>query len=211
LRRKIQILYEDEYLLIVNKPPHILVQPPPLKTTLTDIINREYKKGSQPDFLPCHRLDKETSGAIIYAKTKECASRIMQMFKQRKIKKTYIGFVQGVLSPPRGRISFSLYGKKASTSYKVLKQYKDFCIVEIKPLTGRKNQIRLHFKRMGHPLVGESKFSFRRDFPLKFKRVCLHAWKLEFNHPFLRKMIKIQVGLWPDLRNFLKKYLLKRD
>ncbi len=204
--KEIPILYEDDYLLIVNKPPNLLVVPAPFyKTTLTDILNKEYKpKTADYKFYPCHRLDKETSGVLVYAKDKVIQRKVMNEFKNRRVKKTYIAFIQGILRKERGKIDFELDSKKALTLYRVLERRKNFTIVEVNPITGRKNQIRRHFKMIGHPLVGESKFCFRKDFDLKFKRVCLHAKSIEFKHSLTHKLLYVDSELPLDLKRFLE-------
>ena len=98
-------------------------------------------------------------------------------------------------------------GQAASTGYKVLERRKDFSIVELSPETGRTNQIRIHFKSIGHPLVGETKFAFRRDFALRAKRVCLHAKYIEFKHPWTGEIVKVESFLARDMQKFLEDHL----
>jgi 23S rRNA pseudouridine1911/1915/1917 synthase len=130
----------------------------------------------------------------------------MRLFAEKKIEKTYIAFVQGSLKPPEGRLSYAIEGKSAVTQYKTLEYRKDFTIIEATPQTGRTNQIRIHCKAAGHPVVGETKFSFRRDFALKAKRLCLHAAGLAFTHPFTGKEIRLESPLPADLRAFLERH-----
>ncbi len=205
----IPVVYEDEWLLVLNKPCGLLTIPTPKKElrTLTSILNEDLKeKGLSCRLYPCHRLDRETSGLIIYAKGKSMQRKTMEIFGQKKIKKTYFAFVQGLLSDSEGEIRNPLEGKIAITKYRVMEKRKGFSIVEIMPLTGRTNQIRIHFKRIGHPVVGETRFAFRRDFKLKAKRLCLHAKKLEFVHPATKKIISLVVPLPPDMEDFLNKH-----
>ena len=205
----IPVVYEDEWLLVLNKPCGLLTIPTPKKElrTLTSILNEDLKeKGLSYRLYPCHRLDRETSGLIIYAKGKSMQRKMMEIFGQKKIKKTYFAFVQGLLSDSEGEIRNPLEGKIAITKYRVMEKRKGFSIVEIMPLTGRTNQIRIHFKRIGHPVVGETRFAFRRDFKLKAKRLCLHAKKLEFVHPATKKIISLVAPLPPDMEDFLNKH-----
>ncbi len=205
----IPVVYEDEWLLVLNKPCGLLTIPTPKKElrTLTSILNEDLKeKGLSCRLYPCHRLDRETSGLIIYAKGKSMQRKTMEIFGQKKIKKTYFAFVQGLLSDSEGEIRNPLEGKIAITKYRVMEKRKGFSIVEIMPLTGRTNQIRIHFKRIGHPVVGETRFAFRRDFKLKAKRLCLHAKKLEFVHPATKKIISLVAPLPPDMEDFLNKH-----
>jgi 23S rRNA pseudouridine1911/1915/1917 synthase len=194
----IPVVYEDDWLLVVDKPSGLLVIPTPKneKRTLTSILGLH----------PCHRLDRQTSGLIIYAKGKSVQKKMMDEFKQRKVKKTYIAFVQGNLAQNQGQIQNPIEGQNAITKYKVIQRIKDFTLVEVMPLTGRTNQIRIHFKQIRHPIVGETKFAFRRDFALKAKRLCLHALALEFIHPVTKKYINLSIDLPQDLKEFLEKH-----
>lgn len=202
----IPILYEDDYLMVVDKPAGLLVIPTPKneKRTLTSILN-EYtaEKNASYQMHPCHRLDRETSGAIIYAKGKSPQQKMMELFKQRQVVKQYLALVQGVLPSCEAKISFPIEGQKAITLYRVKEQKKDFAIVEVALVTGRTNQIRIHFKHIGHPLVGETRFAFRRDAHVKAKRCLLHAQSLKFTHPFTGKPVTVAAPLPKDFEQFL--------
>lgn len=191
----IPVVYEDDWLIVYDKPSGLLVVPTPKKEsrTLTSITGN----------YPCHRLDRETSGLIIYAKTKNIQDKMADEFRRREVHKTYIAFVQGRLHKAQGQINSRIENQEALTKYKVLEQRSNFAIVEVKPLTGRTNQVRIHFKAIGNPLVGEDRFAFRRDFKLRFKRLCLHARALEFKHPISGKEIKLEIDLAQDLEKFI--------
>jgi 23S rRNA pseudouridine1911/1915/1917 synthase len=204
----IPIIYEDNWLLVVNKPSGLLTIPTPKNElrTLTSILNEDLKKKDLSYRLhPSHRLDRETSGLIIYAKGKSIQKKMMELFKKKKIKKTYIAFVQGRLPHNEGAISYPVSEQAALSEYKVIEKRNDFSVVEVMPLTGRTNQIRIHFKLAGHPIVGETKYAFRRDFKLKAKRLCLHAKDLEFIHPVTKKYTRLHTDLSQDLKEFLER------
>jgi RluA family pseudouridine synthase len=194
----IPIIYEDEWLLVVDKPSGLLTVPTPKneKRTLTSILN----------LYPCHRLDRETSGLIIYAKDKSIQEKIMDQFRGRKVHKTYTAFVRGSPYSSQGEVKHKIEGLTAVTRYKVIAKRKDFAIVEVNPLTGRTNQIRIHFKQIGHPVLGETKYAFRRDFTIKAKRLMLHAAKLEFVHPVTGKLLQLKSDLPDYLKDFLKSH-----
>jgi len=194
----IPIVYEDDWILVVDKPSGLLTIPTPKNETrtLTSVLG----------FHPCHRLDRETSGLIIYAKGKSTQKKMMELFKQRKVKKTYIAFVQGLIGNGQGEIKNTIEGMSAITKYRIIQRRKDFSIVEVHPLTGRTNQIRIHFKQIGHPIVGESRYAFRKDFALRSKRLCLHAKELEFAHPCTGKVINLIADLPQELKDFLSKH-----
>jgi RluA family pseudouridine synthase len=213
-KKRYDIIYEDERIIIVNKPPGILVVPTPKgeTNTLTDLLNQELdRRGVEANAYPCHRIDRETSGLVIYAKGKPVRGIMMDQFKRRLVKKTYIAFVHGIVQKDSDTLKGSVYNQRRRktelmiTKFKVLEKRGDFTIVEVEPVTGRTNQIRIHFKELGHPLVGESVYAFRKDFKLRFKRVALHAKAIEFNHPVTGKRMNFNLPLPDDMVNFIQK------
>jgi 23S rRNA pseudouridine1911/1915/1917 synthase len=206
----IPIVYEDDWLLVVDKPSGLLTIPTPKKEsrTLTSILNDDLIERKIAYRLhPCHRLDRETSGLVIYAKGKSVQEKMMEAFRARSIKKTYIAFVRGCPARTEGEMKNQIEGQPAQTKYKVISKKKDFSVVEALPVTGRTNQIRIHFKQLGHPILGETKFAFRKDFAIKAKRLCLHAQSLEFIHPVAHKFIRLTCGLPKDLQQFLETHV----
>lgn len=192
--------------MVVDKPAGLLTIPTPKREsrTLTSILNEYFSQKKASFHLhPCHRLDRETSGLIIYAKGKSVQQKMMQAFKSRIVKKTYIAFVQGNLRLSQGVIQNPIEGLSAKTVYRLLERKRPFSVVEAQPLTGRTNQLRIHFKQLGHPVVGETKFAFRKDFSLKSKRLCLHAKRLEFIHPVTKKKVFLEAKLPKYLQDFL--------
>ena len=114
--------------------------------------------------------------------------------------------MQGRLPQDKGDISYVVNGESALTKYRVLEERRNFSIIEVMPFTGRRNQIRIHFKQIGHPIVGETKYAFRRDFKLRAKRLCLHAQGLEFTHPVTQKKLHLRVELPQDMKYFLENH-----
>ena len=207
------IIYEDDQLIVVDKPSGMLVIPTPKAetNTLTDLLNRELdKRGIEVNAYPCHRLDRETSGIIIYAKGKAMQQAVMEQFHSRLVKKTYIAFVNGLVKKDSATIADPIYNRNkgrpeaAVTKYKVLERRGAFSIIEAEPATGRTNQIRIHLKAIGHPLVGETVYAFRKDFKLRFKRVALHAKRIEFNHPASGAKMIFESPLPDDMIKFMK-------
>jgi len=204
----IPIVYEDEWLMVLNKPSGLLTIPTPRneQRTLTSILNSDARDNGQAFRMhPCHRLDRDTSGLIIYAKGKSIQKKMMEAFRQGKIKKVYVAFVQGMLPKQQGEIADRVQGLSAITKYRLIEKKKYFSIVEAFPLTGRTNQIRIHFKNHGHPVLGDTKYAFRRDFKLKAKRLCLHAKAVEFIHPVSQRQVHLSAGLPQDMQDFLEK------
>jgi 23S rRNA pseudouridine1911/1915/1917 synthase len=213
-KKRYRIVYEDEQIIVVDKPSGMLVIPTPKKetNTLTDLLNRELdERGIEENAHPCHRLDRETSGLIIYAKGKSMQHIMMEEFKKRAVKKTYIAFVNGRTEKDFDIIKKRIYNRnknrfdEAITKYKTIERREDFTIVEAEPVTGRTNQIRIHFKEIDHPLVGESVFAFRKDFKLKFKRAALHASYIRFAHPVTKKTLDFSAPMPDDMKTLLNK------
>lgn len=208
-----EIVYEDDYIIVVNKKSGVLVVPTPKgeTNTLTDLLNRYLDKNNiQVNAYPCHRIDRETSGLVIYAKGKYIQNKIMEQFKNKKVKKRYIAFIHGYPKKDFDTLKNSVYNKKKHkqelmiAKYSVLEERRQFSIVEVELITGRTNQIRIQFKLIGCPLVGESVFAFRKDYKLKFKRTALHAERIEFIHPVTLKSIGFEAPLPEDMDAFLR-------
>jgi 23S rRNA pseudouridine1911/1915/1917 synthase len=205
----IPIVFEDNWLLVVNKPAGLLTTPTPKNEsrTLTSILNQDaLERKLNYRLYPCHRLDRQTSGLLIYAKNKSAEAKMIDAFRNREVKKKYIAFVHGRLLKSGGQISSSIEGKSALTKYRVSKVKSNYSVIEVSPVTGRTNQIRIHFKSIQHPLVGEDKFVFRKDFVLHFKRLCLEAQELSFKHPVTGKQIALKIPLAFDLQKFLEEH-----
>jgi len=196
--KTIKIIYQDKEVLVVDKPAGLLVIP-----DLTEILNKEFFTPGAPNYYPCHRLDRETSGLVVYARGKDFQERLMLQFKEHKVHKTYIAFVQGILEKDNFKITYPIDAKPSLTEASTLERRKNFSIVQINPLTGRTNQIRIHFKLIGHPLVGERKFAFAKDFVLKFRRAALHAFRISFIHPVNGAAINLEANLPEDMNKFL--------
>ncbi len=212
---QVPVLYEDADCLVFNKPSGLLVIPTDKDEdhTLVNIVNRQ--RNDCGGLYPAHRLDRDTSGVILFAKGKDCQQKLMQFFKDKQVNKTYIAFVHGRVAEPRGKIRIPikdfhqrkfarhLPAQSALTHYEVEDYYKDFTVVRVMPITGRTNQIRIHFSKIGHSLVGEDKYAFRRDFALRFRRTALHAMRLEWPDISGSRMIKVEAPLAKDMSEFL--------
>lgn len=212
---RLKTLYEDDRYIAFDKPAGLLVIPSPKKekNTLMDLVNRrDASDKNQGKLHPCHRLDRDTSGVILFAKGKTNQQTMMDIFRRQKIQKSYIAFVHGHLKNRVGEIKsfikdfdqkrFNRHSppKMSITRYKVLETQKDFSVLGVSPLTGRTNQIRIQFSEIGHPLLGERKYAFGRDFALKFRRTALHARSLKWFDPVLKKEIKVESPLPEDMK-----------
>lgn len=232
----IKVLYEDKDVVVFDKPSGLLVVPDPQgkSRTLENIVNEQYPLTEQGLLHPCHRLDRETSGVIIFARGKANQDKVMDQFRNGLVQKTYIAFVRGKMKKLVGDIKSMIRdfhdrplgsrwearnvrgsagrsvgrrdGKLAVTRYKVLEVKHLFSVVEVYPLTGRTNQIRIHLSELGHPILGERLYAFGKDFPVKFGRIALHAAEVSFKHPVTGAKITAQAELAKDMENFLNRY-----
>lgn len=196
------ILYEDDVLVVINKPAGIIVHPDGKHDypALTEWLEKRYK-----EFYLVHRIDRETSGVLLVAKTAEAFQFLKSQFQHREIKKTYRAFVYGPLKEERGVIdkpigsgrggvgprSASLpHGttRDALTTYRVIANGEECAYVEVFPKTGRTHQIRVHFSSIQHPVVCDSLYASKRSSLLGFDRLALHALSLSFKHPAGKEM-----------------------
>jgi 23S rRNA pseudouridine955/2504/2580 synthase/23S rRNA pseudouridine1911/1915/1917 synthase len=229
----LEIVYEDEHFIAINKPPGLLVIPDHFNKLEESILDRLKKKYN--DIYSVHRLDRETSGILIYAKNALVHQKLSTQFEKHKIKKTYVALVKGIMTNSEGIIDLplskknkhanemvvdKLYGKPSITEYKTIKRFEKFTLVEVFPHTGRTHQIRIHFKAIGHPLAIDKLYSntdgiFLSDIKPKFKqskdiekplmdRLTLHALSLEFVHPVSFTKMKLEAPLWKDFKVLIK-------
>lgn len=210
----LDILYEDDYLLVVNKPAGILVHPTTNKLTGTLANFVTYYFQQKQSYHPVSRLDKDTSGVVLIAKT----TRIHNLLSKIKIKKTYLALLKGTLPAQQGLINLpigrnplsiierqvTLKGKPALTHYKVLKTYKQqMNLAQIELITGRTHQIRVHTKCINSPIFADSLY----DQHVEGSRQFLHAQNLEFIHPITKNTVKIRTILPFDLKQSISKFL----
>lgn len=215
----IPIIYEDDFVLVIDKPSGLLVVPAGREKgpDAVKLVNTMLKaRGIDTAAYPCHRLDQDTSGLVIFAKSKSLQQKIMDQFRERKVRKSYIAFINGRLQKKTGTLTGYIEGgwpyhqrekkKLAITHYAVLRSADDFSVVSVEPVTGRTNQIRIQFRDCGHPLVGERRFAFARDWPTRFRRVALHAAEITFAHPVSHKKLSFCSELPQDMAAFLNQY-----
>ncbi|MDD4909304.1 MAG: RluA family pseudouridine synthase [Candidatus Omnitrophica bacterium] len=203
--RTIRVVYEDAHLLVVEKPAGMLTVAT-VKNERGTLVNILRDEGYR--VYPCHRLDRDTSGLIMFAKDKNTLDKMRQQFREHNVRKAYKAIVQGSLQRKGGTISYDIIEKgvkkPARTDYVVLESNPLFTLAEVRPLTGRTNQIRIHFKQIGHPLVGERKFFLAKRSGVKFRRAALHAERLDFRHPYTGEKIRLRSALPKDMENFLR-------
>ncbi len=220
--KPVEILHQDSWSVIVNKPAGLVVIPTPHKEekTLTSIINEQFLLSKQGRLHPCHRLDRETSGVMIFAWGKKNQKYWMDAFQRRSVEKKYIALVQGFVKKPRGCLKSWVkdfdsrkYQKKekpkwAEAFYEVLGHGKGFSVLKVDLLTGRTNQIRIQLAQIGHPVLGERKYAFAKDYPVKFRRVALHAQSVACTHPMTQKRINVEAPVPKDMSEYLNQTTL---
>jgi 23S rRNA pseudouridine1911/1915/1917 synthase len=224
------IVYEDPFLLVIDKPAGLVVHPAPGHTagTLVNALLAHCPElASSGDQRPgiVHRLDRDTSGLILVAKNEKVRRALQRQFRDRQVYKAYLALLEGLLQPSTGRIEAPLGrdphhrqrmavipgGRGAVTEYHVLEQFAhsagpvagNYSLVEAEPLTGRTHQIRVHFASIGYPVVGDHVYG-RRKQRLPVPRQFLHAHRLGFNHPVTAEQLEFEVPLPEDLAGLLE-------
>ncbi|MGN0915834.1 MAG: pseudouridine synthase [Succinivibrio sp.] len=210
----LDILYQDEFLVVVNKPSGLLSVPGRLAENHDSIISRI--KSLYPETMASHRLDMDTSGLMVVGLKKEIVSALNREFEKKEVSKLYYALVEGNIDP-KGRIDLPircdlenrplqivdhLQGKPSITLYervcdytlnsKIVKADKnEISLVRLTPVTGRSHQLRVHLKSIGHPILGD-RFYAPLNTLEKASRLCLHAYYLEFMHPITNTRMKFE-------------------
>lgn len=225
----ISILYEDEHLLVVDKAAGMVVHPAAgnWSGTLVHALLHHCSDlaGIGGELRPgiVHRLDKETSGALVVAKTEPTMNALADQFKRREIVKVYAALVWGVpahdcgtveteigrSSHDRKRMSVkSARGRIATTHYLTLESFKSSALMQVRIETGRTHQIRVHMAHIGHPVVGDRTYGVKdeRRSPCVAKRQMLHAQSLEFTHPATGNSMRIEAPIPPDMLTVIERF-----
>jgi 23S rRNA pseudouridine1911/1915/1917 synthase len=227
---QLNIIYQDDDIIIIDKPANLIVHPdnPNQKNTLIDQLIKycpSIKNIGDEPLRPgiVHRLDKDTSGLIVVAKNNQAFEHLKKQFQERKVIKKYLALVHGQVKNNKGTITKAISpsrkshlkrsallnknAKSAWTEYRVIKKFNNYTLLEVYPKTGRTHQIRVHLASIGHPIAGDKQYKFKRQTaPEGLSRQFLHAAYLKFKLPS-GKIMKFQSELPKDL----KKVLLNLD
>jgi 23S rRNA pseudouridine1911/1915/1917 synthase len=225
----LEVIHEDSDLIVINKPAGLVVHPAAghWSGTLVNALLFHCKdlKGIGGEMRPgiVHRLDKDTSGALVAAKNEQAMEALQRQFKDRVVRKEYLTIVHGTPSPESGEINTMIgrsshdrkkmsvkpvSGREAITEYAVEERYDGTSLVRVRIATGRTHQIRVHMAHLGHPVVGDKQYgSAKRDNELSLKplRQMLHAQFLALAHPSDGRTVKFEAPLWPDMLELIKK------
>lgn len=220
----LDIVYEDEYLLVVNKPQGMVTHPAPGNYTGT-LVNAlishcDGLSGIGGVLKPgiVHRLDKGTSGLLVVAKTDEAHRKLSKQFKNKTTKRVYMALVKGNVELDNGTVELPIgrsardrkkmavkfedeRSKYAVTHYKVIKRFEGFTLLECTLGTGRTHQIRVHLSYIGHPILGDEKYGSKNS----FKAPMLHAQKLGFTHPVIKKTMEFTSSPPKEMADIIKK------
>jgi 23S rRNA pseudouridine1911/1915/1917 synthase len=217
----LDIIYEDDDLLVVNKPHGMVVHPAPgnYSNTLVNALVfhcqslSEINKPDRPGIV--HRLDKDTSGLLLVAKNNQAHIRLSEQFKSHNIRRRYLALVHGIVEFDEGQINIPIgrdprmrekmmitfrKSREAKTIYRVVKRLKQMTLLELIPETGRTHQLRVHLAYLGHPILGDKKYGRKQD----RCRLALHAKSIGFMHPKTGKFMEFDSELPSEVKLLIK-------
>ena len=213
----LNIIYEDDYLLVLNKPANIAIHPSILHfdNSLSNGVKFYFDKlGLKKKIRIVNRLDRNTSGIVILAKNEYIQECLIKQMKTNEFKKEYLAIAKGILESKSGTLNFPIARKEGSiiertvssdgdsaiTHYDVVKEFNNLSLVHIVLETGRTHQIRVHLSHIGHPILGDTLYGS----PSKLiNRQALHSYKLTFIHPVTKKVVSLEAPLPNDIKNII--------
>ncbi len=215
----LDILFEDEHILVVNKPSNMLVHPLSyhvLNTLANGVIYHWQLQGHNSKFRSVSRLDKDTSGVILIAKSSYICHQLAGQMKNGMCRREYLAVVHNRITMDSGIIDFPIgrpddgslifgvtsQGKEAVTHFTVIQRFAGGSLVKLRLETGRTHQIRVHMRHFGHPLMGDDLYGGSLDL---IHRQALHSWRLEFNHPVTREHMRMEAPLPGDMTSLIHK------
>ncbi|HOV25034.1 MAG TPA: RluA family pseudouridine synthase [Pseudobacteroides sp.] len=216
----IDIIYEDEYLIALNKQPGIVVHPTcshPSRTIANGVMLHYLNNNEHKKIRPVSRLDRDTSGVIVFAKNEFIQQSLIKQMHENCYIKEYIGVVSGIVANTSGTIDLPIArkpgsimlrhisedGDRAVTHYTVLKHLKDATLLRFRLETGRTHQIRVHCQAIGHPLIGDTLYSDSNADNLLIGRQALHSIETVFTHPVFNSQIRLTASIPQDIKNLI--------
>lgn len=220
----IDVVYEDEDILVVNKKPFMVVHPTKSYqsgTLANGVINYFAESDQNCIVRLVSRLDMNTSGLIIIAKNQFSHGMLSKEMTENKVEKRYLAIVHGIMKEKQGTIDLPIYkpedvengtkrviderGQRSITHYKVVEEFKEASLVECKLETGRTHQIRVHLNHLGHPIYGDTLYGFGEDEEELIKRQALHAFGLKFKSPRTGEELELRAELPEDMKELISK------
>jgi len=217
----LRILFEDDVLIVVDKPAGVLAVPLERKMEAPSVFDQlvtHFRSHGKRKPLTVHRIDRDTSGLVVFAKQAAAQAALKEQFKRQAVERVYRAVVYGHPDPPAGTWRDRLVwdqraliqkethprdpkGKDAVCQYEVLERFKETSLIEVRLKTGKRNQIRLQARLRGHTLVGERRYVYGPDHlrPIEFARQALHAYRLTFAHPVSGKTLRFEAPMPADL------------
>ena len=213
----LNIIYEDDYLLVINKPANIAIHPSILHfdNSLSNGVKFYFDKlGLKKKIRIVNRLDRNTSGIVVFAKNEYIQECLIKQMKTNEFKKEYLAIAKGILESKSGTLNFPIARKEGSiiertvssdgdsaiTHYDVVKEFNNLSLVHIVLETGRTHQIRVHFSHIGHPILGDTLYGSPSEL---INRQALHSYKLTFIHPVTKKVLSLEAPLPNDIKNII--------
>ncbi len=200
-----EVLFEDHVLLIVNKPAGLIVEGPALMGIKSLQVTLEERFNAK--LHPCHRLDKDTTGIVIFARQPSVLKAMFKQFERKQVRKTYLARVNGewpksmnrietriARNPDGGWLNSTSEGKQSLTTFRCLDRWASASLLEVLPKTGRTHQIRLHCLKAGFPISGDTLYSTPTE---GSPTMALHGWKIRFKHPTTGESMEVSAPL-PD-------------
>lgn len=192
----LKVLFEDDHIAAIHKPAGILVSGNTFKT-IDNALDQNIQRSTLPDATtpqPIHRLDFPTTGILLVGKTSSSIRALNKMFEDKKVEKTYFAITIGEINP-QGVITSSIDDKPSQSNFTRIdavpsKRFGQLNLVELKPQTGRRHQLRIHLSSINHPILGDQKYGIEHLI-LKGKGLYLHAYSLEFEHPFTKQKLSL--------------------
>jgi 23S rRNA pseudouridine1911/1915/1917 synthase len=233
--RDLPLVFEDETLVVLNKPAGLLAVPLPprrranARSVFDDLKDYLWRRGRRRPFV-VHRIDRDTSGLVVFAKSAAAQEQLKGQFKRHLPERVYHAVVYGHPSPSSGTWRDHLVwdeksliqkethprdprGKEAISHYKVLEKLAGAALIEVKLVTGKRNQIRIQARLHGHTLVGEQRYTYGPDNlrSISFPRQALHAYRLAFTHPVDGRALQFEAPLPVDMRDLISKLGMKNN
>lgn len=215
MTEKLKVVFEDNHLLVINKPAGVLVQgdvtgDKPLVEIGKEYIKEKYDKPGAVFLGVVHRLDRPVSGVVVLARTSKALERMNELFRNKETKKIYWALVKKKPANEQGNLVHWLVkdekknkttaykkenpnGQRSELNYRVIRQQSGYYLIEVNPITGRPHQIRVQLASLGCPIVGDVKYGY--ETPNEDASICLHARSLTFMHPVKKEMTTIEAEL----------------